>query len=116
MGDTEPALDKLMEQRLAEAVAFLRLLANERRLLILCTLVAEGEASVGHLADRIGLSHPAMSQHLAKLRQDGFVTTRRSRTVIYYRIADQRVAALIATMKDLFCADLAARATSAVTA
>ncbi len=101
-----PTLDEVLEARAAEAAAMLRLLANERRLVVLCTLIAEGEAPVGRLADRVGLSQPAMSQHLARLRDDGLVATRREGTTIHYRIGDPRVAALIGTLKDVFCADL----------
>jgi len=92
-----------MEERAAEAAALLRLLANERRLLLLCILISEGEAAVGLLAGRVGLSQPALSQHLAKLREDGLVATRRSGTTIHYRIADPRVARLIATLQEMFC-------------
>ena len=55
------------------------------------------------LAERVGLSQPALSQHLAKLREDGLVATRRSGTTIHYRIDDPRVARLIATLHDIFC-------------
>lgn len=92
-----------IEERAAEAAQMLRLLANERRLLLLCMLIAEGEAHVGRLAERVSLSQPAVSQHLAKLREDGLVATRRTGTTIHYRIADPRVAKLIATLKDVFC-------------
>ncbi len=81
-----------MEAQAAEAAAMLRLLANESRLLLLCILIAEGEASVGVLAERVGLSQPALSQHLAKLREDGLVSTRRTGTTIPLPIADPRVA------------------------
>ncbi|MDJ0388455.1 metalloregulator ArsR/SmtB family transcription factor [Roseomonas sp. E05] len=92
-----------MEVRASEAAAMLRLLANERRLLVLCLLIMEGEASVGCLVERVGLSQPALSQHLAKLREDGLVATRRTGTTIHYRIADPRVARIIATLHDVFC-------------
>lgn len=92
-----------MQARAAEAASMLRLLANERRLAVLCTLIAEGEAPVGRLAERAGLSQPAMSQHLAKLREDGLVATRRTGTTIYYRIADPRVTRIMATLHDVFC-------------
>ncbi len=97
-----------MEARATEAASMLRLLANERRLLLLCILIAEGEAHVGQLAERVGLSQPALSQHLAKLREDGLVATRRTGTVIHYRIADPRVARIIANLQDVFCSDGAA--------
>jgi DNA-binding transcriptional ArsR family regulator len=97
------SLAAVMQERAAEAAAVLRLLANERRLLLLCILITEHESPVGRLAERVGLSQPAVSQHLAKLREDGLVTTRRSGTTIYYRIGDPRIARLIATLKDIFC-------------
>jgi DNA-binding transcriptional ArsR family regulator len=96
-------LDRIMERNAAEAAAMLRLLANERRLLLLCMLIAEGEAHVGRLAQRVRLSQPAVSQHLAKLREDGLVATRRTGTTIHYRIADERVARVIAVLRDVFC-------------
>ncbi|MBB5687999.1 DNA-binding transcriptional ArsR family regulator [Roseomonas alkaliterrae] len=92
-----------MEEHAAAAAAMLRLLASERRLMVLCTLIAEGEAPVGRLATRAGLSQPAMSQHLAKLREDGLVATRRNGTTIFYRIADPRVARIMATLHEVFC-------------
>lgn len=94
---------KDMEAQAAEAAAMLKLLANENRLLLLCILITEGEASVGELAERVGLSQPALSQHLAKLREDGLVSTRRAGTTIHYRIADPRVARIMPTLHELFC-------------
>lgn len=100
-----PAMDGAaeMEAHAAEAAAMLRLLASERRLIVLCTLIMEGESPVGRLAARAGLSQPAMSQHLAKLREDGLVATRRAGTTIHYRIADPRVARIMATLQEVFC-------------
>ena len=104
---TNSAAAAAMEEHAAAAAAMLRLLASERRLIVLCTLIAEGESPVGQLAERAGLSQPAMSQHLAKLREDGLVATRRAGTTIHYRIADPRVARLMATLHDIFCAEQA---------
>lgn len=98
------ALATAMEEHAAQAASMLRLLASERRLTVLCTLIAEGEAPVGRLAERARLSQPAMSQHLAKLREDGLVATRREGTTIHYRIADPRVARIMATLYEVFCA------------
>nr|WP_305123330.1 metalloregulator ArsR/SmtB family transcription factor [Roseomonas sp. GC11] len=84
-----------METRAAEAAGLLRLMANERRLMVLCHLMREGEMTVGGLATRVGLSQPALSQHLARLREDGLVATRRAGTTIHYRVADARVARLL---------------------
>lgn len=97
-------LEAVLGDGAAEAAALLRLIASEHRLLILCTLIVEGEAPVGQLARRAGLSQPAMSQHLAKLREDRLVTARRAGTRMQYRIADPRVASVIAHLKDVFCA------------
>lgn len=72
------------------AADLLRLLANAHRLEVLCAL-REGEASVGRLAETVGLSPSALSQHLARLRADGTVTTRRVGQTIFYRIADDEV-------------------------
>lgn len=99
-----PDLDRPLadvEAHAASAAALLRLLANERRLLLLCYLTAEGEVTVGRLAGRLGLSQPALSQHLARLREDGLVATRRAGTTIHYRIADPRVARLLAVLQDI---------------
>jgi DNA-binding transcriptional ArsR family regulator len=92
-----------MEERSGEAARMLRLVANERRLLVLCHLSAEGEVTVGRLAELVGLSQPAISQHLAKLRADGLVATRRAATSIDYRLADPRVGRLLLTLRDIFC-------------
>jgi DNA-binding transcriptional ArsR family regulator len=103
MDDSGSPLEAVLGEGAVEAASMLKLLANEHRLLVLCTLIAEGEAPVGKLARRAALSQPAMSQHLAKLREDGLVTTRRTGTSVQYRIADPRVEALIAHLKSLFC-------------
>ena len=87
-----------------EASGLLRTLGNEHRLLILCTLL-EGERSVGDLVDKIGLSQSALSQHLARLRRDGLVRTRRSSQTIYYRVAGAEAPAVLATLHSLFCRD-----------
>jgi DNA-binding transcriptional ArsR family regulator len=97
------ALPPEMEERAGEAAQLLRLLANERRLLVLCHLITEGEVTVGRLAEMVGLSQPAISQHLAKLRADGLVATRRAATSIHYRVADPRVGRLLLTLRDIFC-------------
>jgi len=97
------ALPPEMEERAGEAAQLLRLLANERRLLLLCHLITEGEVTVGRLADMVGLSQPAISQHLARLRADGLVATRREATTIHYRVADPRVGRILLTLRDIFC-------------
>jgi DNA-binding transcriptional ArsR family regulator len=85
-----------------EASDFLLLLANAQRLRILCAL-REGERSVTSLGDVVDLSQSALSQHLARLRQSGVVSTRRDAQTIYYSIRDKRAGQLLEVMYDLFC-------------
>lgn len=95
-------LDELAEKA-AEAARLLRLLANENRLLLLCHLAAEGEMGVGALAEALGLSQPALSQHLALLREDGLVATRREAQAVFYRLAEPKVARILAVLRELYC-------------
>jgi ArsR family transcriptional regulator len=92
-----------MEENAGEVAGMLRALANERRLMILCKLVEWGEANVNTLADAVGLSQSALSQHLAKMRAEGLVTYRRERQTLWYRIADPRIEQLFSTLHRLFC-------------
>lgn len=92
-----------LEARAAEVAALLRALGNDRRLLILCRLVECGEATVGALAADVGLSQSALSQHLGRMRDEEIVTFRREAQTIWYRIADQRVEALLGTLHRLYC-------------
>lgn len=94
-------LDRMQESA-AVASEFLSNLANEKRLLTLCQLMEE-ECSVGELAEAVGLSQSALSQHLTRLRNDGLVDTRREGQTIYYRISDPRVKKLIRVLYDTFC-------------
>lgn len=97
-------LDTATLERKAAAVAdMLRAIANERRLMILCKLVEWGEANVGALAEAVGLSQSALSQHLAKMRDENLITFRRESQTLWYRIADPRVEELFATLHRLFC-------------
>ena len=86
-----------------EASQLLTVLANRHRLRILCEL-HQGERSVMALESVIGLSQSALSQHLAKLRRAGIVSTRREAQTIYYSISDARAERLLAVMYELFCA------------
>jgi ArsR family transcriptional regulator len=85
-----------------EAAALLRALAHEARLLVLCQLL-EGEHSAGALQDASGLSQSALSQHLARLREEGLVATRREAQTIYYRITDPNVARVLDTLAQIYC-------------
>ena len=103
---TKPAADigiAGLERKAGEAAGLLKLLANENRLLILCRLAVAGEMSVGDLADAVDLSQSALSQHLAKMRADGLLATRREAQTVFYRIADPNVARLLALLKNIYC-------------
>ena len=103
MGTTAAPNLAVLEEKAAEAARMLRLLANERRLLVLCHLAGEGEKTVGALAEVVGLSQPAISQHLAKLREDGLVATRKEAQAVFYRLADPKAARLLELLRDLYC-------------
>ncbi len=92
-----------LQRKAAEATALLKLLANENRLLILCQLALNREMSVNDLADAVELSQSALSQHLAKMREDGLLATRREAQTVFYRIADPNAARLLALLKDIYC-------------
>jgi ArsR family transcriptional regulator, virulence genes transcriptional regulator len=85
------------------AAAMLGALANERRLMILCLLIAEEELTAGRLAEEVDLSQSACSQHLARMREEGLVTFRREAQSVHYRVADQNVKRLISTLKSIYC-------------
>ena len=90
------------------AARMLKLLASEQRLLLLCRLV-EGEASVGALAEHANLAQSAASQHLAKMRAEGLVATRREAQTIYYRLADAAAMRVLDTLCDIYRGDLTPR-------
>lgn len=90
----------------AQAAAMLRALSNESRLLVLCNLVANGELAAGELVERIGLSQSALSQHLAKLREEGLVETRKEAQSVFYRICDPRAEQVLVLLNQLFCPEL----------
>jgi ArsR family transcriptional regulator, virulence genes transcriptional regulator len=94
------------EGQATAAANMLKSLSNESRLLMLCHLVECEELSVGELLERVPLSQSALSQHLAKLRDQGLVATRKEAQNVYYRIADPRAGKLLALLHDLFCPDL----------
>ena len=88
----------------AEAASgLLKSLANAQRLRILC-LLADGERNVGELNDALDLSQSALSQHLARLREDGLVATRREAQTIFYRLASGPAKRLIKALYGIYCA------------
>ncbi len=84
------------------AAAYLKTMAHEGRLLILCHL-GSGEKSVGELEAILAMRQAAVSQMLARLREDGLVQTRRDGKTIYYSLADRNTERLIGLMYDMFC-------------
>ncbi|PLX36848.1 MAG: transcriptional regulator [Hyphomicrobiales bacterium] len=91
------------EDRAEDAARMMKLLANEKRLMILCRLAEAGEASVGTLADSVGLSQSALSQHLAKMRQEGLVSYRRDAQTLFYRVDDADAGRILMLLKDIYC-------------
>lgn len=92
-----------LQEKAVQASELLKAMANPSRLLILCQL-AEGEKSVGELEEVVGLSQSGLSQHLALLRREGIVTTRRDAQFIFYRLASEEAQAIMRTLYDTFCA------------
>lgn len=92
-----------MEEAARQASNLLKAMSNERRLLILCHL-SRGERSVGDLCELIGVSQSALSQHLAKLRHDDLVTTRREAQTIYYSLKGETAQRILDALYDLYCA------------
>lgn len=97
-----PADLQAMREHAGDAARLLKALANDRRLMILCTL-AEGERAVGEINAGIDLSQSALSQHLAVLREEGLVTTRREAQTIYYALAEGPVHDIIGLLHRIYC-------------
>jgi ArsR family transcriptional regulator len=92
-----------LEVSATEAASVLKSLSNEKRLMILCKLLEEGEMSVLPIAEAVGLGQSALSQHLARMRAEKIVDFRRDGQTLYYRIADPKVAQLLKSLKAIFC-------------
>lgn len=93
---------EVMKRNSAKAEAMLKLLANAKRLLVLCHLL-KGEQSVGQLADSVGLSQSAISQHLAKMRESGLIDYNKKGQEVYYRIINHEVEAILSTLYLIYC-------------
>ena len=94
-----------MEKNLDGASSLLKAMANPNRLMLLC-LLAEGERPVSNLAEELDLRQATVSQHLARLRQEGLVTTRRDAQTIYYSIENKAAAEIIRTLYETYCAEI----------
>ncbi|MFM2043196.1 MAG: hypothetical protein RLY86_1772 [Pseudomonadota bacterium] len=112
VAETAPVDVATMQARAEQAADFLRSMANPHRLMLLCNLL-DGELPVGELAARLEIGQTVASQHLARLRAEGLVATRREGTTIHYRIANPRAATFIQVMYGLFCAPGAGDGTGA---
>jgi DNA-binding transcriptional ArsR family regulator len=99
------ALKKLAKQA-GEAAQLLKLLGNEKRLLILCFLAVRGEMTVGELVGVVKLSQSALSQHLARLREDRLVVFRRTSQTLHYSVADKRALRVLQVLKEIYCGDV----------
>ena len=94
-------IDDLRENA-QKASELLKAMSNEKRLMILCYL-ANGEKAVGEMEKLVGLSQSALSQHLARLRRDGLVKTRRASQTIYYSLAGGEAQAIMETLHGIYC-------------
>ncbi|MCC2604304.1 ArsR/SmtB family transcription factor [Planctobacterium marinum] len=91
-----------MEQHAGQAVAMLKMLANKHRLLLLCILQS-GEKSVSELNALVTIPQSTLSQHLAFLRRENLVCTRRDAQTIYYSLADKKVIPIVSLLHQLYC-------------
>jgi DNA-binding transcriptional ArsR family regulator len=91
------------EEKASEAAAMMKALGNEKRLMILCKLLEQGEMSVMALTVKVGLSQSALSQHLAKMRDEKIVGFRRDAQQIFYHVSDPRVREILSTLKTVYC-------------
>ncbi len=105
MNRAEPLRSEFSRQA-GEATRLLKVMANECRLLALCYLADAGEMSVGELTDRLGLSQSALSQHLARLREEGLVATRKEAQTVFYRVCDPKAEQVLALLHQIFCPEL----------
>lgn len=91
-----------MQAHAQQAAALLKALANENRLMILCTLIG-GELCVSELNAKVPLSQSALSQHLAGLREAGLVSTRKEAQTVYYRLNSKEATQIIAVLQSIYC-------------
>jgi DNA-binding transcriptional ArsR family regulator len=104
MSETVEAVVDLerVQDNARRASTLLKAMSNQHRLMILCQLVP-GEKCPGELEKVVGLSQSALSQHLARLRRDDLVSTRREAQTIHYSLAGEEASAVIETLYGLYC-------------
>ncbi len=93
---------ELMQANAARASDLMKLLGHPHRLMILCEL-NQGECSVGDLSEKIGINQSPLSQHLARMRHEGVVESRREAQTVYYSLAGNEVCAVISLLYQLYC-------------
>jgi DNA-binding transcriptional ArsR family regulator len=91
-----------LQKKASSASTLLKVLANENRLLLLCQLVI-GEKTVNELAETVGIRQSALSQHLAILRREGVVSTRREAQFIFYRLSSEDSLSIMSTLYEIYC-------------
>lgn len=91
-----------MQKHAEDAALLMKQLSSPVRLMILCAL-DNAELSVNELNDKVALSQSALSQHLAKLRSSGLVSTRKDKQSVYYRLAGTEVSQIITVLKTIYC-------------
>ena len=94
-----------MQQHARAAASLLKAMANEHRLMILCTLL-DTELCVSELNERVPLSQSALSQHLASLREAGLVSTRKESQTVYYQVNGTEASKIIAVLQSIYCPTL----------
>jgi DNA-binding transcriptional ArsR family regulator len=92
-----------LEHKADDVAGMLAVMANPRRLIILCRLAQAGEMTVARLMEAVGLSQSALSQHLALMREGGLLATRKEGLNVHYRIADPRALQLMQSLESVFC-------------
>lgn len=95
-------LNSEMQVHARDAANLLKAMANEHRLMIMCTLM-EGELCVGELNAKVALSQSALSQHLASLREAGLVSTRKESQTVYYSVSGNEASKIIAVLQSIYC-------------
>ena len=93
---------ELMRENAAQAAALMKLLSHPHRMMILCEL-KQGECSVTELSNKIDIPQSPLSQHLARMRHEGVVTSRREAQTVYYSLLGEEVGAVVSLLFDLYC-------------
>ena len=94
----------LMRENAGQAAGLMKLLGHPHRMMILCEL-KQGECSVTELSEKIGISQSPLSQHLARMRHEGVVSSRRDAQTVYYSLLGDEVAAVVSLLYDLYCGE-----------